>query len=75
MKVMVEIRFDDEIILFPHKTEVWLKEKGLAHEDELAPTQDTLENLQKECYAQFGRKITKNLFRLIFYLNQHPKRN
>ena len=54
MKVMVEIRF--EIILFPHKTEVWLKEKGLAHEDELAPTQDTLENLQKECYAQFGRK-------------------
>ena len=56
MKVMVEIRFDDEIILFPHKTEVWLKEKGLAHEDELAPTQDTLENLQKECYAQFGRK-------------------
>ena len=75
MKVMVEIRFDDEIILFPHKTEVWLKEKGLAHEDELAPTQDTLENLQKECYAQFGRKITKNLFCLIFYLNKHPKQN
>ena len=54
---MVEIRF--EIIPFPHKTEVWLKEKGLAHEDELAPTQDTLENLQKECYAQFGRNNQK----------------
>ena len=36
------------------KTEVWLKEKGLAHEDQLAQPQDTLENLQKECYAQFG---------------------
>ena len=70
---MVEIV--SEIILVSTQAEVWLSEKGLAHEDELRPPQDTLENLQKECYAQFGRKITKNLFRLIFYLNQHPKRN
>ena len=35
-------------------TDVWLGEKGLAHEDQLASPQDTLENLQKECYAQFG---------------------
>ena len=57
---MVEVEFVWEIILVSTQTEVWLKEKGLAHEDELAPAQDTLENLQKECYAQFGSNNPKN---------------
>ena len=54
---MVEIV--KEIILVSTQAEVWLSEKGLAHEDELRPPQDTLENLQKEGYAQFGRNNPK----------------
>ena len=56
------VNFEKELILVPtYETEVWLKEKGLVHEDELRPAQDTLENLQKECYAQFGRNAPETL--------------
>ena len=37
-------------------TDVWLKQKGIQKEDQPVPQNESLELLQLECFAKFGRK-------------------